>query len=462
MSTPLFSGKNAYEHLRVLCEEIGPRHGGSKEEKRAACYIRDYFRSLGLEARLHKYPIYTFRNAESWIRMAGGEEIPCTPIGFSGDTPPKGVTREAAFLENPSVHCLDESLKDRVVIVMGDFDAETKDRLYRLQPAGLILIQSEWHSPVFTGPYQPAMVRKMGRLPSVRLRFNHGMHLLEKAPRELTLCVRTHGEKLSEGHNAIAELRGAGREDEVVVVGAHYDSVYACPGAVDNGSGTAAMMEMARVFASKGSLRPLRFIAFSGEEMGLHGAKEYVKGLREEDKKIKKNKDFELDGLKSEMDRIRFMVNFDMLGTRYGTDRAWTLGERDIAASLRLLAAERRFPMQVNEEQIYSSDNMAFNYAQIPSASFARTGGTRPFGHSTEDTIDLCCAEALEMTGRFCEAWMERYVTAIHHMPFARRISEDSKGVVDKRFKDGDFLDRPVLTPERKYKASPKKREGRK
>jgi len=34
--------------------------------------------------------------------------------------------------------------------------------------------------------------------------------------------------------------------------------------------------------------------------------------------------------------------------------------------------------------------------------------------------------------------------------------------VVDKRFKDGDFLDRPVLTPERKYKASPKKREGRK
>ena len=38
-----FSGENAYEHLRVLTEEIGPRHGGSKNEARAAHYIRHSF-----------------------------------------------------------------------------------------------------------------------------------------------------------------------------------------------------------------------------------------------------------------------------------------------------------------------------------------------------------------------------------------------------------------------------------
>jgi len=46
----LFSGEKAFAHLQMLAEQIGPRHGGSRNEARAARHIRDHFRSLGPSA----------------------------------------------------------------------------------------------------------------------------------------------------------------------------------------------------------------------------------------------------------------------------------------------------------------------------------------------------------------------------------------------------------------------------
>lgn len=64
--------------------------------------------------------------------------------------------------------------------------------------------------------------------------------------------------------NIEAEIPG--RSDEIVVVGAHYDSVLGSPGANDNGSGVAAMLALARRFAHQGGERTLRFVAFVNEE----------------------------------------------------------------------------------------------------------------------------------------------------------------------------------------------------
>ena len=66
--------------------------------------------------------------------------------------------------------------------------------------------------------------------------------------------------------NLEVEIPGAARADEIVVVGAHYDSVVGCPGANDNGSGTAALLELARAFAGAKPARTLRFVAFVNEE----------------------------------------------------------------------------------------------------------------------------------------------------------------------------------------------------
>ncbi|MCH8507388.1 MAG: M28 family peptidase [Phycisphaerales bacterium] len=72
-----------------------------------------------------------------------------------------------------------------------------------------------------------------------------------------------------DGFNVVVEIPGVDRPDEVVVVGAHYDAEVNTPGADDNASGVAAMLELAARFAPGGGRevgRTLRFIAFTNEE----------------------------------------------------------------------------------------------------------------------------------------------------------------------------------------------------
>ncbi len=66
--------------------------------------------------------------------------------------------------------------------------------------------------------------------------------------------------------NLIAEIPGSAKPAEIVVVGAHYDSVEGSPGANDNATGVAAVLALARSFAGKKPGRTLRFLAFVNEE----------------------------------------------------------------------------------------------------------------------------------------------------------------------------------------------------
>jgi Zn-dependent M28 family amino/carboxypeptidase len=66
--------------------------------------------------------------------------------------------------------------------------------------------------------------------------------------------------------NLEAELPGEGEPEEIIILGAHYDSVAGTPGANDNGSGVAALLEIARLLAGNSYSRTLRFVAFANEE----------------------------------------------------------------------------------------------------------------------------------------------------------------------------------------------------
>jgi hypothetical protein len=66
--------------------------------------------------------------------------------------------------------------------------------------------------------------------------------------------------------NLEVELRGASRPDEIIIVGAHYDSVPGSPGADDNASGVAGMLALARIFAKSTPAKTVRFVAFVNEE----------------------------------------------------------------------------------------------------------------------------------------------------------------------------------------------------
>jgi hypothetical protein len=69
-----------------------------------------------------------------------------------------------------------------------------------------------------------------------------------------------------ECRNLIVEIQGQTHPDEIVVIGAHYDSVMGSPGANDNGSGVAGLLALARAWAESAPGRTLRFVAFANEE----------------------------------------------------------------------------------------------------------------------------------------------------------------------------------------------------
>ncbi|MGH7275165.1 MAG: M28 family peptidase, partial [Nitrospiria bacterium] len=86
--------------------------------------------------------------------------------------------------------------------------------------------------------------------------------------------------------NLIGVLPGKEQADEVLIIGAHYDTVAISPGADDNASGLAVMLETARVLSGLSPGWGIEFVGFSMEEQGLLGSHSYANRARRSGKKI--------------------------------------------------------------------------------------------------------------------------------------------------------------------------------
>jgi Zn-dependent M28 family amino/carboxypeptidase len=98
-------------------------------------------------------------------------------------------------------------------------------------------------------------------------------------------------------YNVIAEMEGT-NDANVVMAGAHLDSVIEGPGIQDNGSGSAALLETALMMAKVKPENTVRFAWWAAEEQGLVGSTDYVAGLSQ-----------------AELDRIALYLNYDMVGS---------------------------------------------------------------------------------------------------------------------------------------------------
>ena len=98
-------------------------------------------------------------------------------------------------------------------------------------------------------------------------------------------------QKPERGFNVVAELRGTTRPDEIIVIGAHYDAELNTPGADDNASGVAAMLELARRFADAPMDRTVRWVGFTNEESsnsygGVMGSFAYARAAKNRNESV--------------------------------------------------------------------------------------------------------------------------------------------------------------------------------
>jgi len=124
--------------------------------------------------------------------------------------------------------------------------------------------------------------------------------------------------------NISVEISGKSLASEIVVVGAHYDSVYGCPGADDNGSGTAALLEIARQLQHATPARTIRLIAWPNEEppyfqTSMMGSWVYAKRSHQNMEKIVAAISLETLGMYSDQENSqRYPPGFSLFFPRKG------------------------------------------------------------------------------------------------------------------------------------------------
>jgi hypothetical protein len=211
--------------------------------------------------------------------------------------------------------------------------------------------------------------------------------------------------------NIEVELPGGARKDEIVVVGAHYDTVPGCPGANDNGSGVVGTLALADALAGTTAARTLRLVLFVNEEpphfhTDLMGSRVYARRCRERRENIIGMISLETIGyFRDEPKSQSFPVpglglfyptegNFIALVGNFGS-RAWV---RDAVGAFRRTAA---FPCEGAALPAFIpgvgwSDHWAFFQEGFPALMVTDTAPFRyPHYHEPTDTPDRVDTERM-------------------------------------------------------------------
>jgi carboxypeptidase Q len=286
--------------LETLTDTVGGRVTGSPQNRAASELIVTALKQAGYEnARFEEYPMesrWTRGPASgrvvspverpltvgsyAWVPGTAGEvRAPLADIGSptSNDLPaPVERLRGAAVLVDPRKVGSDPSFVMRAAIAR---------KLAQAGAAAMLIPSDKPDRMVYTSafgfyPRGPLPVVSVAKEDALLLR-----RLLAKAAVRVALDVRnTFDATPYAERNVVADLPGSAPGDEVVLIGAHFDSWDPAQGANDDGSGVAAVLESARILKSLGvrPRRTIRFAFFSGEEEGCLGSRAYVVGHEKE------------------------------------------------------------------------------------------------------------------------------------------------------------------------------------
>ncbi|WP_241260619.1 M28 family metallopeptidase [Rhodococcus sp. KRD197] len=289
-------------HLEEL-EEIasandGNRAAGTSGYDASVDYLRGKLEAAGFEVQTPEFEFDQF-SVETESLSVGEQDVPVAALTYSPSTPDGGLTaRVLAAPTDDSPGCeatdydgLDVSgaivVVDRGVCPFGTKQAVAAD----LGAVAVVVVNNE------PGPLDGATLgdADIAQIPTGGVSQEDGP-AVAAAP-ELTLTLDTETVTTT-SRNVIAQTK-TGDTDNVVVAGAHLDSVLEGPGINDNGTGVAAVLESAlQLGAEPDTTNAVRFAFWGAEELGLVGSSKYVESLSEED-----------------ASNIALYLNFDMIGS---------------------------------------------------------------------------------------------------------------------------------------------------
>ena len=422
-----FDGNKCYEHVRKMSLEIGPRVSGSEGERQAMEYVKAQFESYGLKTWVGEFDVDNDRIQQATLEITDPPlgVIQSNPYLGCQDTPPGGIEAEVVWVENLTEPELGPHIEGKIIILSRSMEMmKGLPKLAKYRPAAIVSYsgnlagQPNTFHIVVKDVYAP-----FPDLPMMFITYMDAVKLFNTGIRRARMTIQT--ERIpAKSYYVVGEKEGSLYPDEIVVIGGHMDSVPLLQGATDNASGTATVLELARVFAQQDSKRTLRFAAWGSEEGGLLGSKKYVLELKAKAKEEKKAEGF-IEGLsKTELDKHIFNINLDVLGMSLGYDYALYMGDEALGAYVDAVAKELGIPHKV-DKSTYSSDGLSFSWENIPSISFARGGVGDQVMHTIDDKIDLVSPQQLEKIGRLVELFMQRTITGGYIFPFKREVPAD-------------------------------------
>ncbi|MCY4392251.1 MAG: M28 family metallopeptidase [Chloroflexi bacterium] len=331
--------ERAMEHVRVLSVAIGPRVSGSQEARQTVAYIADVFRSYGYAVEVMEFDYKTrFRAATVTVN---GETI--EGVALNGlATPPKSAEGRAVEVGARRSASFSGSIPVRNRNNPGYGDVLAYMEADRNEATGLVIVnQARW--PFYGFPIEAA-----DAIPVVLVSHTEADRLTLAVEDGATITVSI-GPGRPMAANVIA--RPAEGASCNILAGGHHDTVAAAPGAIDNASGVAIVLELARAFAVDGLDEGLCFATFGAEESGLFGSAALARGWEES----------------GELPEV--MVNFDV--TARGEAVELIGSGRLVGQAVQLLsdAGIPSFPSAL--PQGYGSDHQSFVDVGVPVLYFS-------------------------------------------------------------------------------------------
>ena len=218
-------------------------------------------------------------------------------------------------------------------------------------------------------------------------------------------------------HNIIAVLPGKDKRlrNEYIVVGSHYDhlgmggegsgsrrpdTLGVHPGADDNASGDAVVLELAKHFKKVRSPRSIIFMFFGAEEQGLIGSKNFIEWMKKEDAQRKR--------LPADIKGIVAMVNLDMVGRM--RDNALSVSGTGTSSEFKAIAEEVAAQTNLNisctPDGYGPSDQASFVAADIP-VLFLTTGGHMEY-HTPDDVPSTLNYDGMQQTLEYTQELVAR------------------------------------------------------